>query len=443
MLKETVFVSEHRRLGAKFINFHGWKLPLEFSGSTVEHLNVRKNSGLFDVSQMGEIRVRGKGALKFLEKYLTNNVSALKENQTQYNLLCNKQGGIIDDLILYCFKRGEDYLLCVNSACLEKDLAWLKQGLAWFRKDYAQGQLSDRSLSDDLPLYNLYSSDFPVEVFDESDQWAQLALQGPSAPALLTDMLSASSVMPIKAKKSHSVEERDSTTLSKVKAVPKKELATTVEELGSTTLSKGDHLILKNLKKNYFHWFSFLDEPMLVSATGYTGEKGFEILISPGKAVDLWRVILRRGKSRGCLPVGLAARDTLRMEMKYPLYGKDLNENIDPHSAGLSWAVRNPTNFIGSSALAKIKNSVQKKWVGFQLLPGSVGVPRKGHRIFAKGVPVGEVTSGAKSPSLCKMIGLGHVLSEYSRPKQKIQVEIHQKQNPAEVVATPFYKKHT
>ena len=372
MLKETALVNEHRLLGAKFMNFQGWKLPLEFSGSVAEHLNVRKNSGLFDVSHMGEIRVRGKNALKFLEKHLTNNVSILKENQTQYNLLCNREGGIIDDLILYCFQEGEDYLLCVNSARLSADLAWLKQ------------------------------SDLPVEVHDESAQWAQLALQGPSAPAILTDMLKNDF---------HPVSEKP-------------------------------HFI-KDMKKNYFQWFSFLGESVLVSTTGYTGEKGFEFLISSKKADSLWRTILEQGATRGCLPSGLAARDTLRMEMKYPLYGKDLNENTDPHSAGLSWAVRNSTNFIGSSALLQIAKKLQKKWVGFQLLPETefVGVPRLGNRILVHEVPMGEITSGAKSPSLCKMIGLGYVPVEYSRPKQKIQVEIHQNIVPAEIVATPFIKK--
>lgn len=404
MLKETALVNEHRLLGAKFINFQGWKLPLEFSGSVAEHLNVRKNSGLFDVSHMGEIRVRGKGALKFLETYLTNNVSILKENQTQYNFLCNKGGGIIDDLILYCFQKGEDYLLCVNSARLEADLTWLRQ------------------------------SNFPGEICNESDQWAQLALQGPDAPALLTDVLTSDfnhiSEKPYSVKEIHSLENQT----TRQRELSREKHNSLVGDSGKT---------LRDMKKNHFQWFSFFGEPVLISTTGYTGEKGFEFLVSSKNADSLWRAILKRGKPRGCLPTGLAARDTLRMEMKYPLYGKDVNENIDPHSAGFSWAVRNSTNFIGSSALLQIQKKLQKKWVGFQLLPEEefVGVPRPGSRILVRKIPVGEVTSGAKSPSLCKMIGLGYVPIEYSRPGQKVQVEIHQNTVPAEIVSTPFIKK--
>ena len=362
MLKETPLMEEHRRLGAKFMAFHGWKLPLEFSGATEEHLNVRQNVGLFDVSHLCEIRACGTEVLSFLEKCLTNNVVALKENQIQYNLLCNEKGGIIDDLILYCLKQDEDYILCVNASRLKEDLNWLKQ----------------------------HNTQSKVTLQDESDQWAQLAVQGPKALSLLADALGASS--------------------------------------------------LPDIKKNHFQWASFLGESILVSATGYTGEKGFEILVSNEKANELWRAILEKGKNQGCLPVGLAARDTLRMEMKYPLYGKDLNENIDPHTAGLSWAVKNPKEFIGSDALSKIKNQVKKKWVGFKLLQAS-GVPRQGYRILIDENPIGEVTSGAKSPVLNQMIGLGYVPAEYSSPTQSIQVEIHQNLIPAEVVATPFIKK--
>ena len=365
MLKETALIEEHRRLDAKFIAFHGWKLPLEFSGSGTEHLNVRKNVGLFDVSHMGEIRVLGKGALKILEKCLTNNVASLKKKQTQYNLLCNEQGGVIDDLVLYCLEPDEDYLLCVNAACLEKDLEWIR----------------------------CHASSRSVKIRDESDCWAQLALQGPKATSLLTAVLKGSD------DKQKSLE----------------------------------------MKKNHFQWFSFLDQPILVSTTGYTGEKGFEILVSPKKASFLWKEILKKGKNFDCLPVGLAARDTLRMEMKYPLYGTDLDENKDPYSAGLSWALKNPTNFIGSAAL-QIKKKVSRKWVGFQLSK-PLGVPRKGSSVLVGGKPVGEVTSGSRSPCLNKMIGLAYVPIEYSSPHQSIHVEIHQNPVPAEIVATPFIKK--
>ena len=411
MIKETVLIEEHHRCGAKFISFHGWKLPLEFSSSREEHLNVRKNVGLFDVSHMGEIRVKGPGALKFLERHLTNNVADLGANQTQYNLLCNEQGGILDDLILYCLKPSEDYLLCVNAARLEADLKWFHRASVTGFKEFLQkkNELKSFPLTTDSVAkkkeenvselkeeredkWSSYSLD-KVVIQNESDQWAQLALQGPKAPSLLAAVL------------------KDKTVL--------------------------------DIGKNHFQWLFFAEESILVSATGYTGEKGFEILISPGKASCLWREILNQGKSRGCLPVGLAARDTLRMEMKYPLYGKDLNEKMDPHSAGLSWAVKNPTDFIGSAALSKIKKQLKNKWVGFQLFQDElasrpIGIPRSGSRILVEGKPVGEVTSGARSPALNRVIGLGYVPVDYSSLSQLIQVEIHQKPVPAEIVSTPF-----
>ncbi|MDE0118601.1 MAG: hypothetical protein OXM55_01170 [Bdellovibrionales bacterium] len=409
MLKETPLIEEHRRLGAKFMSFHGWKLPLEFSGATAEHLNVRNKVGLFDVSHLGEIRVRGKNVLPFLEKCLTNNVSALKENQIQYNLLCNEQGGIIDDLILYCLKPDEDYLLCVNASRLKTDFNWLYQTgqkLANSEPHLPLEKSSQKTQNlSSPPTFAIAGSkglnkisinqhkahNDNISLQDESNQWAQLALQGPKALSLMTKVLGFSSSL--------------------------------------------------DIKKNHSQWFSFSGEGILVSATGYTGEKGVEILISTKKVNELWRAILEKGKTQGCLPVGLAARDTLRMEMKYPLYGKDLNENIDPHSAGLSWAVKNQNNFIGSRVLSKMKKNIKKKWVGFKILQPS-GVPRQGYRIFIDGSLKGEVTSGAKSPVLNQMIGLGYVPIEYAFPNQRIQVEIHQNLIPAEIVATPFIKKY-
>ncbi len=407
MLKETPLIEEHRLCGAKFIDFHGWKLPLEFSGPTKEHLNVRKHSGLFDISHIGEIRVKGTGALQLLKKCLTNNVADLKRNQTQYNLLCNEKGGIVDDIILYCLKPGEDYLLCVNSSRREEDLYRL----------------------------NRCRSSHSVAVLDESDQWAQLALQGPSADSLLTAVLN-------KAKSTNITENMETMQVdpafSGVESVSSQNNPS--DEKNGECERDTESSDRMNIKKNYFQWYSFLNKPILVSATGYTGEKGFEILISPEKSVSLWREILKVGKDHYCQPVGLAARDTLRMEMKYPLYGTDLNESIDPYSAGLSWVVKNPDDFVGSSALSQIKNRIKKKWVGFELSADS-GVPRQGHRIRVGGKVVGQVTSGARSPCLAKMIGLGYVSLEYSSPAQRIQVEIHGNLIPAEIVATPFIKK--
>jgi len=363
MIFYTPFIEEHRSLSAKMVNFHGWKLPLEFSGSTQEHLNVRKHVGLFDVSHMGQIRITGHKALHTLEKLFTNNSSALQKNQAQYTLLCNEKGGILDDLILYCLKPQEDYLLCVNASRCAFDTNWILQN-------------------------NPYSK---VQVKNETLNWAQLALQGPQSDLLLAQLL----------------HQKD----------------------------------LLHMKKLTFHWYPFRKEQILVSATGYTGEKGFEILIPKSVAVSFWRDLLTQGKDFSCLPTGLAARDTLRIEMKYPLYGNDLNEDKDPYSAGLGWTVKNSSNFIGSKALSFLREQKpQQKWIGFKL-EKKAGVPRQGQAIYFQNTPIGEVTSGAKSPCLHQMIGMGYVQQKYSSPGQKLHIAIHQNLIPAEVVATPFIKQ--
>jgi len=378
MLKESPLINEHRRLGAKFIPFHGWKLPLEYSGSRKEHLSVRNHAGLFDVSHMGEIRVRGAQALTLLNRALTNDASVLRAGQIQYTMLCNEKGGIIDDLILYCLKPREDYLLCVNSARKEVDLKWLKQVMV-YKPGYVKSTLEKDFNS------------WPITIEDESSSWVQLALQGPRAPRILERLIKEESIL--------------------------------------------------QLKKNHFQKFSFLGESILVSATGYTGERGFEILLPPSVAHYLWAGILEQDKD--CVPVGLAARDTLRIEMKYPLYGNELNEEIDPYSAYLSWVVKNQNDFLGSQALAVIKKRIKRKWIGFAFSKKEgMGVPRLGYRILTEsGQVIGEVTSGAYSPSLEKMIGMGYVPIEYSSPGQAIKIEVHQNHILAEVKKTPFYQK--
>ncbi len=364
MLKTTVLIEKHRLLGARFVPFYGWKLPIDFGVSAKEeHLNVRNFVGLFDVSHMGEIRIKGNQALSLLEKLLTSHVSLLKKNESQYSLLCSEKGGIIDDLIVYCLEHGEDYLLCVNASRIETDLGWIAR----------------------------HADQRGVEIRNESSQWSQLALQGPKAEQLLAQVFKNQS--------------------------------------------------LRQLKKFAFQHLTFQDKNVLVSATGYTGERGFEILIpSGGEVLNLWEKIMSKGKDFSCRATGLAARDTLRIEMKYPLYGHDLNEQIDPHSAGLSWLVKNPHSFIGSEALREKKQSITKKWVGFQLSSSS-GVPRQSSPILVDGQSVGEVTSGCQSPCLNKMIGLGYVSSQYAKVAQVVQIKIHQDLIPAEIVATPFINK--
>ncbi len=358
-------MKEHQKRQARFVDFYGWKLPLRFGSNTAraEHLNVRRAAGLFDISYMSKICIKGQEALQTLEKLLTNNIRIIRKNQSQYNLLCNDKGGIIDDLIVYCLEFQTEYLLIGNGSRQEKVYQWIKKNC---------------------------SNERQVAIQDESQKWAMMALQGPAASSVLAKILQVNGI--------------------------------------------------QTMKKRTWQFSSFLGDNLIIAATGYTGEKGFELLFPSDKAGYLWQAILEQGKEFDCWPVGLAARDTLRLEMKYPLYGVDLNEDTDPYSANLSWAVKNPAAFIGKEALAQARHKTQRKWVGFQV-KNPAGLPRCGMHIRIRDQQVGEVTSGAMSPCLNYIIGTGYVDSEYSHIGQMIQIEVHQSQISAEIVATPFIKK--
>ncbi len=362
ILKTTPLIEEHRKNGAKFINFHQWKMPLEFqTGAKKEHLNVRSHAGLFDISYMHPIRIRGDGALSTLEKLLTNNPHTLTSGKAQYSLLCQADGGIIDDVIVYCFKVQKDYLLISNAPRGQIVLNWMAK----------------------------HNPPGGGKITDESSTYAFIALQGPTTYSVLKDVLGA-------------------------------------EQIKDVSMFQGQ-------------FCDFQHSLIWVAGTGYTGEKGVEILAPVSIIKHLWQALLHQGEIHGVKPAGLAARDTLRLEMKYPLYGADLTTKVNPLSAGLAWVVKNPAPFIGATALSKIV--VKKKWVGFCILASSGGVPRKGQSIWHDKAKIGEVTSGALSPSLNKMIGTGFVDTKYSKPGQILQIAIHNTQNPAEVVVTPFIKK--
>jgi len=329
------------------VPFADWKMPLEFSNARKEHISVRENVGIFDVSHMGEIRIKDPEALEFLSSIVTNNIQDLKENHCQYTLMCNEQGGILDDLILYCLKKPSDYLLCVNAGNVKKILNWMKK-----------------------------YSDIPEDV---SSQWGQIAVQGPNSQALVEKIFQSIS-----------------------------------------------------LKKFQFHFFDFQGSAHLISRTGYTGEDGFEILSPQDKTSDLWEELL----SLKISPIGLAARNTLRLEMKYPLYGPDINETTSPYEMGLNWACKNKPSLIGKTACLK---ETQRRWVGFEVLEKS-GIPRTSYPILSKNKEIiGHVTSGALSPSLEKMIGLALVEKEFSRQGSQFYAQIHNNLALSQVVPTPFY----
>lgn len=358
--QKTPLYDEHVKAGGRVIEFAGWMMPVEYEGLRAEHLNVRENVGLFDVSHMGEIRLRGPKALESLEWMTSNSVAKLKDGQAQYTLLMNEQGGVVDDLIIYCMKENEDYLLCVNAANIEKD----------YKHIVAQNK--------------------GAEVINESSDWGQIAVQGPKSFLLLDKIFSPA---------------------------------------------------LRDVKGFQFTHAEFDGTPVVVARTGYTGEAGVEIFVPASKTAALWQELLKQGESLGVKPIGLGARDTLRTEMKYPLYGNDIDDTTDPYEAGLGWVVKPDAKyFLGKSIVVARKTvGAKKKWIGFKMLER--GIPRHGYKVFSfDNEEIGEVTSGTVSPSLQDNIGLAYVKKELAEVGSEFLIEIRSKRVKAQVVSTPFVK---
>lgn len=360
-MKKTPLYDEHLKLNAKMVEFAGWQMPVSYKGLIEEHKNVRTNVGLFDVSHMGEVFVRGENALQTLQWLTTNDVSILNEGQAQYSLLPNPQGGIVDDIIIYCLKKNVEYLVCVNASNAEKDFEWMKQ------------------------------NNKGAQVTNESHLWSQIAVQGPKALDLL-----------------------------------EKIFGTKIKELAG------------------FHcaYFPYQNQQVLIAATGYTGEKGVEIFMPNACAVSLWQELLKKGESLGVQAIGLGARDTLRTEMKYSLYGHEISDETNPIEAGLGWVVKlNKGDFIGRQKILEHKEKgVLRKLIGFKLL--DKGIPRQGYKLFSKeGQEIGVVTSGTMSPSLDEPIGIGYVMENLSKVDTQFLVEIRKRQVLAQVVKTPFVQK--
>lgn len=359
-MKEIALASIHKELGAKMVPFAGYNMPVSYEGVNKEHETVRNGIGVFDVSHMGMIYVRGDKALDFLQKTCSNDASTLVIGKAQYTYFPNETGGIIDDFILYRTDEKE-YLLVVNASNIEKDWNWLT-------KHNTDG----------------------AELENASDDYSIFAIQGPKA----------------------------------------------IEAMQSIT-----EVNLSDLKFYNFTYGTFGDaENVLISATGYTGSGGFEVYVKNADAEKVWNAIMEAGKAYDIAPIGLAARDTLRLEMGYCLYGNDINETTSPLEAGLGWITKFSKNFINSENLeAEKTEGVKNKLVGFELLER--GIPRQDYEIVdAEGNKIGYVTSGTMSPSLGKAIGMGYVPLEYSKPDSEIFIQVRKKQIPAKVVKTPFYK---
>lgn len=362
-LKRTPLFEVYSDYGAKTIDFGGWELPVQFSGIKQEHEVVRTKVGLFDVSHMGEFEVKGSESLAFLQKMLTNDISKIKVGGAQYNVMCYENGGTVDDLIVY--KKDEnDYLLCVNAGNIDKDFEWL------------QSHLIDG-----------------VELVNVSDEYAQLALQGPLSEKVLQKLV-------------------ENSDLSEI----------------------GYFQFLTNVNVNGIE--------ALVSRTGYTGEDGFEIYCRSEEGPKLWRQLLQAGQEEGIMPIGLGARDTLRFEAKLPLYGQELSADITPIEAGLGFAVKTdkPVDFIGKAVLAEQKaNGASRKLVGIEMIDR--GIPRHGYKVYSGEKEIGEVTTGTQSPTLKKNVGLALLDKPFTELGIEVEVEIRSKRIKAVVTATPFYKR--
>jgi aminomethyltransferase len=364
MLQKTPLFEAHQRLRARMVEFGGWRMPVQYTGVIEEHLAVRGAAGLFDVSHMGEIEVKGPGALAFLQELTINDVARLGNGQVQYSAICFPHGGVVDDLTIYRIDH-DHYLLCVNAANTATDFAWIKQVL----EDGAFAEVTVRNVS---------------------DEFAQLALQGPAAPAILARL-----------------------TETDLERIP------------------------------YYHFYEGLvaGVPTIISRTGYTGEDGFELYLPPESAEMVWETLLSTGARDGLVPVGLGARDTLRLEMKFALYGHELSPEISPLEAGLGWITcLGKPSFIGREALLRQKEQgLPRRLVAFSLQ--EAGVPRADYPVLAEGQEIGKVTSGTMSPSLRIGIGLALVQGPYTAVGTPLRIGIRNRQVAAQVVKGPFIQK--
>jgi aminomethyltransferase len=354
-LKSTALTELHRTLGAKMVPFAGYEMPLQYKGLLDEHHAVRNNSGMFDVSHMGEFLVQGKDALGFLQKVTSNDVSKLSPGKIQYSCMPNAEHGIVDDLLVYCLDVNK-YMLVVNASNIDKDWSWLQS----------------------------YASNFDVKMENNSDSISLLAVQGPKVAELLQSL--------------------------------------TEVNLGDMTYYTFQRAPFAGV------------EDVIISATGYTGAGGFEIYLRNEAAEQVWNAI----SALGVPPAGLAARDTLRLEKGFCLYGNDINDTTHPLEAGLGWITKFTKEFIQSdSLLVQKEEGLKRRLVGFGMIDR--GIPRQHYPIVDKDdAIIGEVTSGTQSPSLNRAIGMGYVHIDHSKAGSEIFIQVRGKSLKAVVEKIPF-----
>lgn len=360
MIKKTAFNSLHKAAGGKMVEFAGFEMPIEFSGIKDEHLTVRNGVGVFDVSHMGEIWVKGPQALAMLKHAGSNDPSGLTPGQAQYTCFPNGKGGIVDDYLAYCFS-PEKYLLVVNASNIEKDWEWLNS-----------------------------LNSMGAELENSSDRISQLAIQGPKAKETLQKLTSVN-----------------------------------LSELKYYTFITGEIAGISDV---------------IISATGYTGAGGFELYLHNGDAEKIWNAVFEAGAEFGIKPIGLGARDTLRLEMGFCLYGNDIDDTTSPIEAGLGWITKfgSDRKFVDRDFLAmQQKEGVSRRLRGFVMREKAI--PRHDYSLFnAEGSLIGKVTSGTMSPVLNQGIGMGYISKAWAAFGTIIYVGIRDKKVPAEVVKFPF-----
>jgi aminomethyltransferase len=359
-LQRTALNAVHRAAGARLVEFGGWEMPVEYSGITQEHLAVRTRAGLFDVSHMGEIEVRGPQALQLLQHVTSNDVSRLEDFQAQYTALMYPQGSAVDDCLVHRLAE-EHYLLCVNAANTDKDFEWIVQ-----------------------------NNSFDAEVRDVSAEYSQLAIQGPRSAAI-------------------------------------------VGKVSGTDLA--------SLRYYWFTRASCCGVDGLLARTGYTGEDGFEFYFPPRESERVWTELLEAGKDEGMIPVGLGARNTLRLEAGYALYGHELDADTTLLEANLGWICKlDKGDFIGRDALARQRrDGPRKKLAGFEMTDR--GIARDGYPVWIEGAVAGRVSSGSPAPFLKKNIGMAYVPPAQAEAEREIQIEIRGRRAAACIVNLPFYKR--
>ncbi|WP_449282207.1 glycine cleavage system aminomethyltransferase GcvT [Leucobacter sp.] len=402
--KRTALYEEHAELGASFTDFGGWDMPLKYGSELAEHRAVREAAGLFDLSHMGEVWVSGPDAAIFLNTALVGNLAAVEAGRAKYSLICNADGGIIDDLIVYRVA-GTRYLVVPNAGNAET----------------VAGLLAERAAG------------FDVEVADASAETSLVAVQGPAAERILLDVLDE--------------QHHEAVTGLRYYAWT----AVTVEAPGAaadgTASVDGDGGAIAAAVSGGADGTASVDGDggaidILLARTGYTGEGGFELFIPNDRAAELWKLLLRAGERHGLIPAGLASRDSLRLEAGMPLYGNELSLEVTAFEAGLGAVVsfKKEERFVGRDALeARREAGPSMRLVGLQGAGRRAG--RAGYSVLSGGEVVGRITSGQPSPTLGYPVAIAYVDPAYAEPGTALEVDLRGKAEPFEVVALPFYRR--